>query len=79
MQNKKILSEHLLDFAVNSIKLTSKIKKTFIGQYISNQLIRATASSGANYEEACASESKADFIHKMHLVLKELRESFILA
>jgi hypothetical protein len=30
MQNKKILSEHLLDFAVNSIKLTSKIKKTFI-------------------------------------------------
>jgi len=37
--------------------------------------MRAAASSGANYEEACGAESKADFIHKMQLVLKELRES----
>ncbi|MBU3902169.1 MAG: four helix bundle protein, partial [Candidatus Thermoplasmatota archaeon] len=36
---------------------------------------RAATSSGANYEEACGAESKADFIHKMQLVLKELRES----
>ena len=37
--------------------------------------MRPCASSGANYEEACGAESKADFIHKMQLVLKELRES----
>jgi len=37
--------------------------------------MRAATSSGANYEEACGAESRADFIHKMQLVLKELRES----
>jgi len=37
--------------------------------------MRSATSSGANYEEACGTESKADFIHKMQLVLKELRES----
>jgi len=37
--------------------------------------MRSATSSGANYEEACGAESKADFIHKMQLVLKELRES----
>jgi len=37
--------------------------------------MRAATSSGANYEEACGAESKVDFIHKMQLVLKELRES----
>ena len=39
------------------------------------QLVRAATSSGANYEEACGAESRADFIHKMQIVLKELRES----
>jgi four helix bundle protein len=37
--------------------------------------LRSSTSSGANYEEACGAESKADFIHKMQLVLKELGES----
>ena len=37
--------------------------------------MRAATSAGANYEEACAAESRADFIHKMQIVLKELRES----
>jgi four helix bundle protein len=37
--------------------------------------LKASTSSGANYEEACGAESKADFIHKMQLALKELRES----
>ncbi|MDI6811170.1 MAG: four helix bundle protein [archaeon] len=40
-----------------------------------DQLMRSATSSGANYEEACGAESKADFVHKMQLVLKELRES----
>lgn len=37
--------------------------------------MRAATSCGANYEEACAAESRADFVHKMQIVLKELRES----
>ena len=75
MQNKKNLSERLLDFAASSIKLTLKLKRTAAGRYVANQLMRAATSSGANYEEACGAESRADFIHKMQLVLKELRES----
>ena len=75
MQNRSDLSERLLEFAASSIKLTVRLKRTAVGRYIANQLMRAASSSGANYEEACGAESKADFIHKMQLVLKELRES----
>ncbi len=38
-------------------------------------MFRSGTSSGANYEEACGAQSKADFIHKLQIVLKELRES----
>lgn len=55
--------------------LAVKLKRTAVGRHVANQLMRAASSSGANYEEACGAESKADFIHKMQLVLKELRES----
>ena len=76
MQNKrKDLSERLLDFAAGIIKLLVRLNKTAVGLHIGNQLMRSATSSGANYEEACGAESKADFIHKMQLVLKELRES----
>jgi len=76
MQNeRKNISERLLDFGASSIRLAIKLNKIALGRYIANQLMRASTSSGANYEEACGAESKADFIHKMQLVLKELRES----
>jgi len=42
---------------------------------IGNNLLRSGTSAGANYEEARGAESKADFIHKLQIVLKELRES----
>ncbi len=77
MQNdRKNSSERLLDFGVSIVRLVKRLEKTYPGRYIGNQLMRSTTSSGANYEEACAAESKADFIHKMQVVLKELRESF---
>ena len=76
MQNdRKNLSERLLDFGASIIRLVKRLEKTYPGRHIGNQLMRSTTSSGANYEEACAAESKADFIHKMQVVLKELRES----
>ncbi len=73
--NRKSLSERLLDFGVRIIGLTVKLNKTAVGRHIGDQLMRSATSSGANYEEACGAESKADFIHKMQLVLKELCES----
>ena len=75
MKNEKNLSERLLEFAANVIRFILKMNRTPTGRYIAGQLMRAGTSSGANYEEACGAESKADFIHKMQIVLKELRES----
>jgi len=75
MENKRNeLSERLLGFASLVIKLVAKLK-TDAGRHIANQLIESATSAGANYEEACGAESRNDFIHKMQIVLKELRES----
>ena len=74
MQNNN-LSERLLNFSVSVVKLVTKLDKISAGKHIANQLTRCATSAGANYEEACAAESKADFIHKLQIVLKELRES----
>ena len=72
---KTELSERLLNFAVLAIKLAEKLDRTTAECHISDQFIRCATSAGANYEEACGAESRNDFIHKMQIVLKELRES----
>ncbi len=69
------LSERLLDLGVEIIKLSTKLFKNAAGRLIANQLIRCGTSAGANYEEACGAQSRADFIHKLQIVLKEIRES----
>ncbi|MBI5026667.1 MAG: four helix bundle protein [Nitrospirae bacterium] len=69
------LSERLLDYGVKIIKLTLKLEKTFAGKHIAGQLLRSGTSAGANYEEACGAQSRADFVHKLQIVMKELRES----
>jgi len=65
----------LLDFGASIIRVIGKLNGSNGGRLIGNQLLRAATSSGANYEEACGAESRADFIHKLQIVLKELRES----
>ncbi len=69
------LEERLLSFAAGCMKLTGRLSRTIEGRYVVSQLMRSSASAGANYQEACAAESRADFVHKLQLVLKELRES----
>lgn len=69
------LSERLLDFVVKIIKIADALPKTISGRHIGGQLTRAGTSCGSNYEEGCGAESRSDFIHKMSIVLKELKES----
>lgn len=69
------LSERFLIFSVKIIEIEQQICKTYSGRHIFGQLFRAGTSSGANFEEARAGESSADYIHKMQIVLKELREA----
>ena len=74
-KNKKDLSERLLDFVVNVIKIADMLPNKVSGRHVAGQLIRAGTSSGSNCEEACGAESRSDFVHKMSIVLKELKEA----
>lgn len=69
------LADRLLEFAVQIIKLVKSLPNTIIGRHIEGQLLRAGTSLGSNYEEARGAESRADFIHKLGIVLKELKET----
>ena len=69
------ISDRLLEFAARIMKMENKLCKTYVGKHIYGQLFRSGSSSGANYEESIAAESRADFIHKTQIVLKEIRES----
>lgn len=69
------LSERFLNYAVWIIRFVERLQNSFVGRHISGQLFRAGSSAGSNYEEARAAENRADFIHKMQVVLKELREA----
>ncbi len=71
------LEERLIDFAVLIIELVGKLPNTYAGRHFGNQLLRSGTSPALNYGEAQAAESDADFIHKMKVCLKELRESQI--
>ncbi|HZV68854.1 MAG TPA: four helix bundle protein [Saprospiraceae bacterium] len=69
------LEERLINFAVSIISIAEKIKKSYAGNDLSTQLIRSSTSSAQNYAEAQSSESRKDFLHKIKIVLKELRET----
>ena len=69
------LSARLLDFAARVGRVVDALPKTRLGRHIADQLVRAGTSPPPNYEEACAAESRRDFVHKMSICLKELRES----
>ena len=77
-KNKKYdLQDRLISFAVRIIKVTESFPNTAAGKHICSQLLKSGTSSAANYGEAQGAESKADFIHKLKLGLKELRETEI--
>lgn len=69
------LSERLLNFAVRVGRVVDALPDTRLGRHVAGQLVRCGTSPPPNYEEACAAESPADFIHKLRVVLKELRET----
>ena len=69
------LEDRLLDFAARIGKVVDALPDTRLGRHVAGQLIRSGTSPAPNYAEACAAESKRDFIHKLAITLKELRES----
>ncbi len=67
--------ERLIDFAVVIIEITDNLKSSKAGNHLSGQIVRSGTSPSLNYSEAQSAESRNDFIHKMSIVLKELRET----
>jgi four helix bundle protein len=71
------LEERMIAFALQVIHVAEQLPGTKAGNHLAGQMIRSGTSSALNYGEAQAAESKADFIHKLRVVLKELRETYI--
>ena len=69
------LIDRLINFAARVGKVVDALPDTRMGRHIGSQLVRSGTSPAPNYEEACAAESRADFVHKLSISLKELRES----
>jgi four helix bundle protein len=69
------LEDRLIDFAVRIIRTAESLQKNRVANHIAGQLIRCGTSPAPNYGEAQSAESRADFIHKMKVCLKELRET----
>ena len=69
------LEERLLAYAADIIRLVDDLPTTRAGNHIASQLLRSGTSSLPNHGEAQAAESRSDFVHKLSLCLKELKES----
>ena len=71
------LEDRLIEFAVRIIKLSARLPKTPAGRHIAGQILRCGTSPAPHYGEATGAESRADFIHKVRVVFKELNETLV--
>ena len=69
------LEERLLEYSVRIIKIVERLPNTKAGNHVAGQLLRSGTSPYPNHGEAQAAESQKDFIHKLRIGLKELREA----
>jgi four helix bundle protein len=71
------LEERLIDFTILIIEIAESLPKTRAGNTLSDQMVRSGTSVALNYGEVQDAESRKDFIHKIKIILKELRETLI--
>ena len=69
------LQERFIKYAADIIRLSENIPETKAGKHICSQILRSGTSPAPNYGEAQSAESTSDFIHKLKIALKELRET----
>jgi four helix bundle protein len=69
------LSERLIEFAVRIIELVERLPRTLAGRHVGGELLRCGTSPAPNHAEAQGAESRKDFVHKMSIALKGLRET----
>lgn len=71
------LEDRVIQFAVRIIDVAEALPPTVASKNLSSQIVRSGTSPALNYAEAQSAESKADFVHKMKICLKELRETLV--
>jgi len=71
------LERRLVHFATNIIKLSGQLRSDPESRHIATQILRSGTAAAPNYAEARSAESRADFIHKLKVALKELNETSI--
>jgi four helix bundle protein len=75
MSERYDLEERLLDYAARIIRLVEQLPTTRAGNHVAGQLLRSGTSALPNHAEAQAAESRRDFIHKLRICHKEIKES----
>jgi four helix bundle protein len=75
--DRKYLEARLVDFAFRIINLCKSCEFDEYTYHLPKQIVRSSSSTALNYGEAQSAESRADFVHKLSIVLKELRETHI--
>ena len=71
------LQDRLVDYAVRIIRHSEALPDTKAGKHVAGQILRSGTSPAPNYGEAQGAESRDDFIHKVKVALKEMRETHI--
>jgi four helix bundle protein len=71
------LQDRFINYAIKIIKISENLPDTKAGKHICSQILRSGTSPAPNYGEAQSAESQADFVHKLKIALKELRETEI--
>ena len=78
MNNRKYdLEERLIDFVLILDEVIEQLPNTRLSNHLAGQIVRSGTSPALNYGEAQSAESQKDFVHKMQVILKELRETKI--
>jgi four helix bundle protein len=75
MEKKEKFQDKFLDFGAEIVVMIGQLPRTTPGRQIADQLLRSGTSVGANVHEAQSAESSADFVHKLQIGLKEIRET----
>ena len=69
------LEDRFIHYTIMISEIVDLITNSKLGNHIGGQLIRSGSAPALNYGEAQSAESRKDFIHKMKIILKELKES----
>ena len=77
MHKTRELEDRLIHFAVRITQVVENLPDSRLGNHVGGQLMRSGTSPAPNYGEAQSAESRKDFVHKMKVALKELRETLI--